>query len=236
MSLKNIVAKFLQTIKNYFKTIFHFRSTYILLFISLMAVFMSLIRVLITRQPFYLFMNTNLFLAFIPWFFASFVYANRIENKLILCVTIFFWLLFFPNAPYMLTDLIHLRVPQFRNAPLWYDLIMLLTFGFAGLYYGFISLQMIEEKISTVFNCRFSKWISIGFIYISCFGIYLGRFLRFNSWDLFGNFSGLMKSVLCRVVMPVDYWRTWGFTILAGTLLNVVYVMMKGDGTKIEKK
>ena len=134
MSLKNIVAKLLQTIKNYFKTIFHFRSTYILLF---------------------------------------------------------------PNAPYMLTDLIHLRVPQFRNAPLWYDLIMLLTFGFAGLYYGFISLQMIEEKISTVFNCRFSKWISIGFIYISCFGIYLGRFLRFNSWDLFGNFSGLMKSVLC---------------------------------------
>lgn len=36
--------------------------------------------------------------------------------------------------------------------------------------------------------------------------------------------------------MPVDYWRTWGFTILAGTLLNVVYVMMKGDETKIEKK
>lgn len=201
-----------------------------------MAVCMSLIRVLITGQPFYLFMNTNLFLAFIPWLFASFVYVNNVSNKIILCIVMFFWLLFFPNAPYMLTDLIHLRVPQFRNAPLWYDLIMLLTFGFAGLYYGFISLQMIEEKISTVFNCRFAKWISMGFIYLSCFGIYLGRFLRWNSWDLFGRFVGLMKDVLYRVIMPVDYWRTWGFTILAGTLLNIVYVMMKSDGIKITEK
>ena len=92
----------------------------------------------------------------------------------------------FPNAPYILTDLLHLGNRNWHAAPPWFDLIMLLSYAFAGLIYGFVSLQMIEEKIRENFGCKFAPAVSIALIYISAFGVYIGRFLRWNSCDIVG--------------------------------------------------
>ncbi|MBQ0003687.1 MAG: DUF1361 domain-containing protein [Treponema sp.] len=227
-------------IKTYFKNIFSIRSTKLLCAISVFAVVMALMRFFVTGYTIYLFMLTNLFLAFVPWFISSIIQTHEIKNRFLFAVLIFFWIIFFPNAPYMLTDLIHLG--KNRAAPLWYDLIMLLTFGFAGLYYAFVSLEVIEEKLKKrmsgknkivtnkfcIFNndCRIFIFRVI-FIYITCFGIYLGRFLRWNTWDLLGNFGGVMNDVCKRVLLPFNYPGAWGFSVLGGTFLNLIYMIMK---------
>ena len=180
-----------------------------------------------------MFLLWNLFLAFVPWFAASIVYIKNIKNKFLLIVIIIFWLVFFPNAPYILTDLIHLGKGNLM--PVWYDLILLLSFGFTGMIYGFVSLQMIEEKIRIVFKIKHASIISFFLIYVSCFGIYLGRFLRWNSWDIVKNIDGVFDDIFQRIIYPGDHRTTWVFTFLFGTLLNILYIVFKQEELKIKQ-
>lgn len=234
-------------IKTYFKNIFSFQSTKLLCAISVFAVVMSAMRFFVTGYTIYLFMLTNLFLAFVPWFISSIIQTHEIKNRFLFAVLIFFWIIFFPNAPYMLTDLIHLG--KNRAAPLWYDLIMLLTYGFAGLYYAFVSLRVMEVELlkrvsvkkknggvisSILKSNRGIIFLRVIFIYVTCFGVYLGRFLRWNSWDLIGNPVALLHDVCRRVFLPFNYPGAWGFTILGGTLLNLIYMILKsGAGSEV---
>lgn len=219
--------------KDYFKKIFSYKTTWALLVISLFSIGLSLCRKLITGQVFYMFLLWNLFLAFVPWFAASIVYIKNITNKFLLIIIIIFWLIFFPNAPYILTDLIHLGKGNLM--PVWYDLILLLSFGFAGMIYGFVSLQMIEEKIRLVFKIKHASVISFFLIYVSCFGIYLGRFLRWNSWDIVKNIDSVFDDIFQRIIYPGDHRTTWGFTFLFGTLLNILYIVFKQEELKIKQ-
>ena len=182
-------------------------------------------RLLYTNTRIYYFLFWNLFLAFIPWFIASILYVNKIRNKIAITVLTLIWLLFFPNAPYILTDIIHLGIGN--NAPLWFDLILLLSYSFTGMLYGFVSLYMIEDKLNSIIKRKTYGIIPILLIYLSCFGIYLGRFLRWNSWDVISNISSLFVDIKNRIIDPFQYVATWGFTILFGTLLNVIYFSYK---------
>lgn len=211
-------------IKTYFKNIFSIRSTKLLCAISVFAVVMALMRFFVTSYTIYLFMLTNLFLAFVPWFISSIIQTHEIKNRFLFAVLIFFWIIFFPNAPYMLTDLIHLG--KNRAAPLWYDLIMLLTFGFAGLYYAFVSLRVLEVELQkkTCFKKRTIFILRVIYIYVASFGVYIGRFLRYNSWDIIGNPVAVICDVVKRIILPFNHPGAWGFTILTGTLLNLLYL------------
>lgn len=220
--------------KDYFKKIFKYKTTWTLLIISVFSIALTLGRRKFTGLSFFTFMIWNLFLAFIPWLAASIVYVKNIKNKVAIVIIILLWLVFFPNAPYMLTDLVHLG--KDTAAPIWFDIIMLLSYGFAGLIYGFTSLQMIEEKIKSVFNLKHASQISIFLIFLSCFGIYLGRFLRWNTWDLVTNMKGVMGDIFRRVFYPQEYPQTWIFTVLFGILLNIVYMVSKQDELKLDKK
>ncbi len=220
--------------KDYFKKIFKYKTTLALLIISVLSAILICGRIMYTGQKFFSFMLWNLFLAFVPWFAASIVFVKNIKNKPAIIFLILLWLVFFPNAPYILTDLIHLG--KDKSMPVWYDLIMLLSFGFSGLIYGFVSLQMIEEKIKTIFKIKHANITSFFLIYISCFGIYLGRFLRWNTWDLVTNLKAVMGDVFQRVFFPSEYPTAWGFTFLFGTLLNVVYIVFKQDEIKINEQ
>jgi len=210
---------------NYVKEIFKINSTKYLLIISLFSIILSAFRVVITEHSMFLFMIWNLFLAFIPWFLSSLIYIKKINNKIILLFIGMIWMAFFPNAPYVLTDLIHLG--KEKSAPIWYDLILLLSYGFSGLLYGFISLNFIELKLGEKIKKIYINLIIIAMIYLSCFGIYIGRFLRWNSWDLISNLDNVMFDVLNRVVNPFEHPTTWGFTILFGSLINILYFGFK---------
>lgn len=202
-----------------------FEITLLLILMTLFCFSLSLFRYYISETKVFLFLNWNLFLAWIPFFISSFLVIFKIRSKLSLAVAITVWILFFPNSPYILTDLFHLRS---RNAvPIWYDLVVILSYAWTGLFCGFISLLDIEKLLSDYFKKLTINIITVLFLFLTSFGVYLGRFLRWNSWDVLSNPFGLFNDVLVRIVYPMDYTKTWGVTVLMGVMLNFMYLIMK---------
>jgi len=200
-------------------------SALLLVFMSLFCFALSVCRFLISGTYTYLFLNWNLLLAFIPWIVSTSTIVSARNNRSIMFVMVFTWLIFFPNSPYILTDLFHLR--EVHTAPVWFDLILILSFAWTGLLFGFISLMNIEQLLKTRLKPSLVNLITIGFLFLSAFGVYLGRFLRWNSWDIIGNPLVLFNDILDRFINPVSHPRTWGFTILTGILLNLMYLSIK---------
>jgi uncharacterized membrane protein len=202
-----------------------FKTTVLLLLMTLFCFFLSLLRINRTGKITYIFLVWNLFLAFIPWLLSTVLIVFEMRSKMLQVVLMLTWVLFFPNAPYILTDIIHLGIDS--SAPRWYNLILLLSYAITGLFYGFVSLRNIETVLSSYIGPRVINLMSVFLIYLSCFGIYLGRFLRWNSWDILNNPHFLITDVVNRVATPFRYPTTWSFTILFGTLLTFIYLGYK---------
>lgn len=134
-----------------------------------------------TGDPYYRFLVWNLFLAWVPLVFAIAAYSRaRSRVDLLVAVLLVPWLLFFPNAPYLLTDFIHLGEGP---APLWYDALMLSAFAWTGLLLGFASLYLVQMIIRRAFGGTIS-WLSVlAALGLASVGVYVGRFIGFNSWD-----------------------------------------------------
>ncbi|MGH1364061.1 MAG: DUF1361 domain-containing protein [Calditrichia bacterium] len=190
-------------------------------------------RVYLSGTRTFLFFVWNLFLAAIPLLFSSMLIAleSKTRSRIILGGLFVGWLLFFPNAPYILTDLFHLR--KRVNIPLWYDLILITSFAWNGLFLGFLSLKQIQifvqKRIGVI-----TGWICvIGSLGLSSFGIYLGRYLRWNSWDVLSQPEGLFFDIADRLLNPGAHPKTFGVTILFTAFLLIVYltfnVLMKPD-------
>jgi uncharacterized membrane protein len=126
----------------------------------------------------------NLFLAWVPLGAALVFYglaAKRSSHWLLMLGASIVWFLFFPNAPYIVTDIVHLH-PR-PPVPYWYDMIGIMAFAMTGLFVGYLSLYLMQEVI----RWWLGRWIgwafALGMLGLSAFGIYLGRFVRWNSWD-----------------------------------------------------
>lgn len=136
----------------------------------------------ITDWAFY-FIIWNLFLAWVPFVIAYYLnFFGLKKNVYIQTVLFVLWLLFLPNAPYLITDFIHLAV--WYKLPIWYDIILFTSFAWNGIILGFVSIFLVEEflkKITTEKNCSILINLSL---FLSCFGIYFGRYMRQNSWDV----------------------------------------------------
>ena len=197
--------------------------TAFLLVLSLYCVMLSAFRFLYTGTHGYLSLNWNLSLAFLPWLLTSVAVLRNVRSRIAIPAIVAVWLLFFPNCLYILTDLIHLR--QVVNAPLWLDLILVLSFAWAGLCFGFSSLMDIEFFMRKGFRAgaKTVAFLSASMIYLAALGIYIGRFWRWNSWDLLGNPAELMHFMFDRFTDAGNSYRIVGFTILMGTLLNLMY-------------
>ena len=207
--------------------------TLLLFAFSTLCLVLSVIRVFASATPTFLFLNWNLFLAFIPWALSSLliIYPKLQEKKLAVITLLGTWLLFFPNAPYILTDLFHLK--HVVSMPMWFDLLLILSFAWVGLLFGFMSLwdiekilkqYLIESRLKGLLRYRFSVPIfSSVLLFIGSFGIYLGRYLRWNSWDIIAEPFALIYDIGDRFVNPFEHPRTWGVTLLMGLFLNLVY-------------
>lgn len=202
-----------------------FQITVLLIVMSLFCFGISMTRYFITETKVFLFLNWNLFLAFIPWLLSSIILLKGFTNRLSLIVFICAWLLFFPNSPYILTDLFHLRSRD--SAPIWFDLVVILSFAWTGLVYGFISLMDMEVLLKKYMAGRLITATTILFLFVASFGIYLGRYLRWNSWDIVNDPLGLSSDIFDRFADPFSYPRAWGMTIFMGLLLNMMYFTMK---------
>ena len=141
----------------------------------------------------YGFLIWNLFLAWIPFMISYFTYTVTLRRKwiyLVIPVAAFFWLIFFPNAPYILTDFQHLAYNT-GELPVWYDVMLLIWFAFTGLLLGMVSLFLMQEIIRR----EFGRWVGWTFVAavagLSSAGVYMGRFLRWNSWDMLRDPTGI---------------------------------------------
>ena len=145
---------------------------------------MIVVRIDRTGSGYYRFLLTNLFLACIPLFLST---ALRIAHYWKLPSPIQFgvaglWLLFLPNAPYILTDILHLT--RASHAPAWYDLALLLSCAGTGLLVGYLSLIDVQTIAARRVGQTWSWIFALVSLVLSGFAIYLGRFLRWNSWDV----------------------------------------------------
>lgn len=191
--------------------------------ISVLCLFLLVFRCVYTDTTVFLFLIWNLFLAFLPWLFSTLliIYPKLQKNRFAVVSLVFAWLLFFPNAPYMLTDLLHLRLKT--TMPVWFDLVLFLSFAWVGLLFGFFSLWDIEKILVKKINKKFIALISLGLLFLGSFGIYLGRFLRWNSWDIIKQPFNLLIDVLDRLLNPFTHPRTWGMTLLMFFFLSMLY-------------
>ncbi|TZF92583.1 DUF1361 domain-containing protein [Chryseobacterium panacisoli] len=211
-----------------------FKINMLLILMTVFCFSLSAFRYYISDTKVFLFLNWNLFLAWIPLLLSSFILAFNIRSKISLIFIIIVWILFFPNSPYILTDLFHLRA---RNSvPVWYDLIVILSYAWTGLICGFISLHDIEKSLSGYGKRSSINGVIVLFLFMSSFGVYLGRFLRWNSWDVLNNPFGLFSDIVVRFIYPLEYTKTWGVTVLMGIMLNFMYFTFKWVETNNERE
>lgn len=181
-----------------------------------------------SRTSFY-FLSWNLALAAMPLLFAVTALALlRLQARVLAWLMLIPWLAFLPNAPYMLTDLLHLKARA--PIPVWYDLIMLLSFALTGLLLGYLSMLCVERALQPLFK-RSAIMAFHGVVLFLCgFGIYLGRFLRWNSWEIATRPRSFLFLVGEHVLDPSEHPRTWAVTLLIGTLLIIMYALVRGVG------
>jgi uncharacterized membrane protein len=201
--------------------------TLILGIMSMICFSLSAFRINFTGTTTYIFLIWNLFLAFLPWLFSSLLilYPSWRKNKVAIVFMLLAWLLFFPNALYIITDLFHLH--KGTAMPMWFDLVLVLTFAWTGLIFGFISLFDIEKILEPFFSKKIIVSFSILLLFAGSFGVYLGRFLRWNSWDIIHDPIILFSDILNRFMHPFSHPRTWGVTLFVGIMLSMMYFSLK---------
>ena len=201
------------------------------LFMAASAVGLGLVaaRIAVTRNLSCLYLPWNLFLAWLPLVFSLVVRrlaSGTPRRTWLLMLGGAGWLLFFPNAPYILTDLMHLaRVRPGASAPLWFDLLLHLTVATTGLFLGFASLALMQEVVGRACGRLVGWGFAVGSLALSGFGIYVGRFLRWNSWDALIAPTSLTADIAHRLLHPLSNPRAYGFSFLCFVFLLLSYLM-----------
>jgi len=167
----------------------------------------------------------NLFLAWVPYLCSLWIvhlHHQHPRKWWRLLIPSALWLIFFPNAPYIVTDLWHLH--ERPPIPLWYDLGLFVTFAWTGCFLGLVSLGITQSVVKT-FVGRMGSWVFAFIVLVlSGMGIYLGRFLGWNSWDLFLDPGAVLGDVAGWLLHPRHHLQTFGFTLLFAAFLMVCYL------------
>lgn len=185
----------------------------------LFCVVMIMVRFFKTGHVSFLFLFWNLLLAWLPLYFSKKI--NNRQNKWWRYSMLGFSILFLPNAPYILTDLFHLK--KDLVAPLWFDLILILSFALLGLIYFFMALDIILAELASLFTFGSNASIKLVLFLSTGYGIYLGRYLRFNSWDVISNPFGLANGVFKSVFDINQCKETFSITITFTVFLYLIY-------------
>lgn len=192
---------------------------------SLLACAILATRVRLSHSPSYIFLIWNLFLAWVP-FVCSQLAAEMQRRapaawwRLLLPGAL--WLLFFPNAVYLVTDFVHLRARE--GIPLWFDIGMLAAFAWSGCFLAVVSLRTMQALVARYLGAALSWLFVAGVFGLNGLGIYLGRFLRWNSWDVFTDPHGVLHDVAAIVAHPLANRQATGVTALFAMLLLVCYM------------
>jgi uncharacterized membrane protein len=195
--------------------------TAVLFFIALLII----ARVVYSGTLRYVTMAWNIFLAWIPYILSQYFMDYRTKEKwkqLFLFAT---WLVFFPNALYIVTDLVHLQ--DDTNVPWWYDTMLVFCSSFLGIMLAFVSLSKTEVYLGTFFRRRTVAALVAGILFVASFGVYLGRFHRWNSWDVLNNPIALGLEIFSKIMNPFDNYKAWAITLLFTAVYSLLYFLIK---------
>ena len=168
----------------------------------------------------------NLALAWIPFLLAVAVYDRwrRHGAGAVVLGLGALWLLFFPNAPYIVTDFVHLE--RTGEVPYWYDAVLVSAFAWTGLLLGFASLFLVQTVVRQ-WRGVVSGWVFAGVaLALGSLGIYLGRFLRLNSWDAVEHPTVLPRILHTGARDPFAYQEAIGVTVLFTVALGFAYFLL----------
>jgi uncharacterized membrane protein len=184
------------------------------------------VRIERTGSGYYRFLIWNLSLACIPLIATTALRCARHLRLpfIVKAACLAFWLLFLPNAPYILTDLLHLTARS--PAPAWYDLALLLSCAGTGLLLGYLSLVDIHDIATQNFGRAIGWVLALSSLLLSGFAIYLGRFLRWNSWDVLIR-PTILFDIAGGLLHPSDHFHTLAVTLIYGIILGFGYVSLR---------
>jgi len=187
------------------------------------AIIILALRIKITNSIFFTFLVWNLLLAALPYFFSQFLLYLETEQKFwgLKYTLAGLWLLFLPNSQYIITDLIHLQ--NASSTEPWLDMFIVFVFALNGLLLGLLSMLDIHKFIQLKFDKKMANSLMIHICLLCGFGIYMGRFLRFNSWDLFTK----PKMIIYETLFSLKDINTWAMTLGFAALLWILFWMMK---------
>lgn len=184
-------------------------------------------RMVYSESGHYSFLVWNLALAWVPFVFAGLAWRMARGRRTILSAFVvaaaLVWLLFFPNAPYILTDFLHLG-SMGDMVPGWYDVLMLFWFAWTGLMLGVVSLYLMQDVVMRAAGGAVGWLFVVVAAALGSFGIYLGRFLRWNSWDLLRRPRPLAAELYGTVTDPAAQPQLLLFTLLFALFFLFVYV------------
>lgn len=199
---------------------------FMLVIASIAGVMLLAARVAISRHLRHLYLPWNLFLAWIPLFLAlviQYLHRRELGRGWPIVVLATAWLLFFPNAPYILTDLVHLPGKHYRHY--WADMMLILHFALTGLMLGFLSLHVMHTLVARRYGW-FKGWCFVTGMSALCgAGMYIGRFLRKNSWDVLFDPVGLCVALFAWLRQIFHHPSAWILPLLFGSTTLFAYLL-----------
>ena len=208
-------AKFLRLLRQY---------QFIPLFAqSVIACALLLGRMMMTGDDYYEFLVWNLFLAWIPYGLAlgmQLVAAQLPGHNWLLFALGGLWLLFLPNAPYMMTDLKYLSTMDFTW---WYEIGVLMAFVWNGWMLGLVALQVVQNLVRERLGGGWSWLFVLCSISLAGLGVYIGRFFRWNSWDIVFHPKSLALGLIDALFNPAYADRAIGVIGLVVLLYFLSY-------------
>lgn len=191
-----------------------------LIYLFLFCVGMLVLRFVHTQQFTYFFLLWNLFLAVLPLLMLRVYQRQTTGLRKYTCLGL--CLLFLPNAPYIVTDLFHLS--KQRIAPLWLDTLLVLSFSLLGLLLFLRTLEGLVNALAPILvkptRLVWAKWLVL---LSNGYGIYLGRYLRFNSWDLVYKPVDLFRGLLQSLCHPNHYKETLAMSLTYTVFLWIIF-------------
>jgi len=189
--------------------------------LSLFSVALVVVRYARSPEPWLGGLIWNLFLAWIPFGLSIVLYdRHRAGARAFALLPLgALWLLFLPNAPYIVTDFKHLA-PN-ASVPLWFDVVVIAAPAWTGMLLGFLSLYLVQAAVRRSAG-RTAGWVAaVGALGLASFGVYLGRVLRWNSWDVLTD-PRLLADLDGILVDP----RALAMTILLSGFLTLSYLVL----------
>lgn len=196
----------------------------------LFSIFMTVARTIHTGHLTFIFLTWNLFLAWIPYCISKWLYhnKNKIKQGYVFVCALLLWLAFVPNSFYILTDLYHIG-DEYNDftMPNWYDLAMILSFAWNGLLLGILSVRYVEKIVLEKFHLKYDLLFLYPVMWLNALGVYVGRYLRFNSWDVISNPFALTKDISEVLLHPFAEKYATGMIFCFSVLMTLIYLTLK---------